>query len=193
MAEINLQGAFSFLDSLKKIAVAGLIILVGFALWIFQEDISQRISGDKLLIIEETVQLTDDDILAVGYWKLDKKTDKWECAFSVSLSEHDFCKQTGSFHNDPFVRKFQIQLERDDVIVVEVTPDTSTFERYWRGTYKAIFGINEAMWGPPLYVIYFQVGDTDDLRRVIYSLDPNDAHEGRVLTTYYKEVILSEL
>ena len=196
MPEINLQGAFSFLDSLKKIAVVSLIALIGFTTYIFKDDISNRINPEiKLLLkLEETVQLTDDDIKAVGYWKLNKETNHWECIKSLSVHEYDFCKQTGSFYNSPFVQQFQIKLENQDTIIVEVNPSSPTFEKFWRGTYTTIFGFDESQWNnKSFYVIYFQVGDTDDTRRVLYTLDKNDAVEGRVFTTHYKELILKEI
>jgi len=139
------------------------------------------------------VKCADDDVLAVGYWKLDKDSNTWNCSKSLSVHEFDFCKQTGSFYNSPFVKKFQSQLEVEDVIIVEVNPTRPTFEKFWKGTYKTIFGADEANWGKSLYVIYFQVGNTDDTRRVLYSLDMNDAREGRVFTTHYKELILEEI
>jgi len=194
MPEINLSGAFSFLNTLKKIIAVSLALLAGFLAYLFKDDISAAINpSSKLFILEETVQITDDDILSSGYWKLNKNTNRWVCVHSISIHGLDSCKQTGSFYNSEFVKKFQLRLEKEDSIIVEIHPSNPKFETYWIGVYKLVFGHDESKWGDPLYAIYFQVGDTDDMRRVIYTKDKNDIREGRIFTTHYKDIIVKEL
>ncbi len=192
MAEINLAGIFK--DAKWWVGVGAVVLGIGY---LYQEPISKFIAPDDTLVIAETAaQYTDDDILSVGYWKLNEDETLWECVESVSIHGLDFCSQTGSFANDNFVKGFQVRLENQDVIIVTVEPNddpNSSFQRYWLGTYKATFGLDQDEWGDPLYVIYFQVGDTDDMRRVLYTLDKGDAREGRTFTTYFEQLILDTL
>jgi len=86
MPEINLSGAFSFLNTLKKIIAVSLALLAGFLAYLFKDDISAAINpNSKLCILEETVQITDDDILSSGYWRLNKNTNRWVCVHSISI------------------------------------------------------------------------------------------------------------
>ncbi len=189
MAEINLAGVFK--DAKWWVAVAAVFAFVAYT---YKDVVSEYISPhDDLILVEQAAALTDDDILSSGYWKLNEEETLWECVHSFSLNNYNFCTQTGSFANDNFVKSFQIRLETEDVIVVDISPSNKFFDQYWRGIYSTVYGINEENWGEPLYVIYFQVGDTDDMRRVIYTKDKNDAKEGRIFTTHFEELILETL
>ncbi len=150
-------------------------------------------SHNEIVLIETAAQYTDDDILSTGYWKLSEDGRDWVCVESVSIHNYNFCEQTGSFANDNFVQSFQLRLENQDVIIVTINPDkdpNGSFRKYWYGTYTTVYGHDESLWeGKELYVIYFQVGDSTDLRRVIYTKDISDAKEGRIFTTEFRYII----
>ena len=148
---------------------------------------------DRLAIVEEASAFSHSNVLSVGYWVLDKSSDKWVCAYSLDTLPYDFCMQTGEFDNTEFVRSFQNRLENEDTIIVTIRPDGATFEKYWIGLYKSVFGPDESMWGEPMYVIYYQVGNTDDTRRVVYTTDKSYAVDGRKFTTHYLELILETI
>lgn len=142
---------------------------------------------DKVTAVFETSEIVDKQLLSFGIWKLED--DKWNCSLGVSLSDVDFCNQTKSFNNDNFVKQFQIRLEMEDSITIEVNPSRSTFERYWIGPYKSIFG-DEVNWtGKSFYVYYFQVGDRSDLRVVAYSLAGDKTKTIRLLINHYIDTI----
>ncbi len=190
MPEINLNGVFK--GAKWWVAV---IALFAFVAYIYEDTITNLISPQNdLLLVEQAAALTDDDILSSGYWKLNEEETLWECKLSYSLYRYDFCNQTGSFANDSFVKSFQVRLEQSDVITVTIRPDEdpkSSFNRYWKPIYTSVY--TEDNWGEPLYVIYFQIGDTNNMRRVIYTKDKGDSREGRIFTTHFEELILDTL
>ncbi len=190
MPEINLKGIF--IGTKWWMALAIIIVALSY---IFKDTISNLVSPqNELILVEQAAALTDDDILSAGYWKLNEEGTVWECQLSFSLYRYDFCNQTGSFANDSFVKSFQVRLEHNDVIIVTIRPDedpNSSFNKYWRPIYSSVY--TEENWGEPLYVIYFQVGDTNNMRRVIYTKDKGDAREGRIFTTHFEELILDTL